>query len=143
MEAVLLMSGSVFRHIRAHALESYPGECCGLLVSNEADEVVGAVRMKNEDENSDPPRYSISSESIRGARSSLPGNLRITGVYHSHPNSNASLSLSDLEYTRPWLLYLVVGMKKGQTTEIRAWRMGFNRMNPTEIELKVEDSSEP
>ena len=97
---------TVIRHARAAA----PNECCGILVGDR-EIVEEAVKAGNI---SDRPltRFLIEPkdhlDALRRAR--LRGR-DVVGFYHSHPNSPASPSRTDLaEATYPGLLFLIVGL---------------------------------
>jgi proteasome lid subunit RPN8/RPN11 len=109
---------TVVRHARAAA----PNECCGMLVGG-AQIVDEAVRAGNI---SDRPltRFLIEPrdhlDALRRAR--LRGR-DVVGFYHSHPNSPASPSRTDIaEATYPGHLFLIVGLA-ANPPDVRLYRV--------------------
>ena len=97
---------AVVRHARAEA----PNECCGILVGD-GQAVEEAVRAGNIAERP-LTRFLIQPkdhlDALRRAR--LQGR-DVVGFYHSHPNSPASPSRTDIaEATYPGHLFLIVGL---------------------------------
>ncbi len=86
--------------LRAHGEETYPHECCGVMLGHtiEGDnEVVEIVRAGNTRTDSAHNRYSIDPvELIRIQRQARKSDLDIVGFYHSHPDHPAMWSSTDL-----------------------------------------------
>ena len=90
-----------FDAIRAHGEETFPYECCGVLLGR-ADEngntVIDAVPAENTRSDSAHNRYQISPrELIRIQQEARRRALDIVGFYHSHPDHPAQWSKTDLE----------------------------------------------
>lgn len=88
-----------YDEIRRHGEETYPHECCGVLVGNaEVDvrQVHAAVRCGNTRTDSPNNRYSIDPrELIRAQREAHEQGFDIVGFYHSHPDHPAQWSQTD------------------------------------------------
>jgi proteasome lid subunit RPN8/RPN11 len=99
----------VIETIVAHARESAPAECCGILLGL-ADEIHEAVRVRNLAES--PTRYLLDpGEHIRVRRDARSRGIEILGFYHSHPRSPAEPSEADhAEAEYPGRLYLIVSL---------------------------------
>jgi desampylase len=97
----------VVDEVAAHARESLPAECCGVLLGTDS-EVVEAVRAGNLSE--DPNRYRLDpKDHINARRAARQRGLEVVGFYHSHPHSEPEPSVADLsEATYPGHLYLIV-----------------------------------
>ena len=111
---VICLSGLFFFDIGAHARESAPGECCGLLLGQDDDAIVQSVRAANIA--ADPTRrFEIDPQDHIDARRAARGRgLAVLGFYHSHPRSSAEPSPTDLaEATYPDHLYLIVSLARG------------------------------
>jgi proteasome lid subunit RPN8/RPN11 len=110
--------------IIAHARETAPAECCGLLIgSKTADEaIVESARARNIA--ADPNRFEIHPEDhIRVRREARQRGLEVLGFYHSHPRSPATPSPTDLaEATYPGHLYLIVSVN-AEPAEVRLYRL--------------------
>ena len=85
---------TIFDALLCHATESIPNECCGLLIG-QSDEIVHLCRARNVNESSTKflihPADHFSA--IRDARSLK---MQVIGSYHSHPNSPAIPSATDV-----------------------------------------------
>ena len=97
----------MLEEVAAHAHDTLPAECCGVLIGR-SDEVVEAVRARNL--SNDPNRYQLDPGDHIGARRvARDRGLEVVGFYHSHPHSEPEPSIADLaEATYPGHLYLIV-----------------------------------
>jgi proteasome lid subunit RPN8/RPN11 len=90
-----------FDAICLHGEETYPNECCGVLLGHvEADgnTVIDAVSAENTRSDSAHNRYQIApQELIRIQQQARRRGLDIVGFYHSHPDHPAEWSKTDLE----------------------------------------------
>ena len=115
----------------AHALQTAPDECCGMLLGH-GDEIVDTVRARNI---ADDPRtrFLIDPADHFGAlRSARARGLEVVGFYHSHPASPAEPSERDLaEFNYPGRLYAIVSLL-AQPSEVRVFRFdegAFHRVD--------------
>ena len=107
----VLLPLAVRRAIVAHARETHPAECCGLLVGR-GRRVRFAVRMRNVADS--PTRYRLDDRAhiaLRKALRAFTPPLAIVGVYHSHPDGTAAPSPTDLAeaYYAEWVHVIVGG----------------------------------
>ena len=104
----------------AHARDAAPSECCGLLLGSETT-IASAVRARNLSEN--PARFLIDpKDHIQARRDARAAGLDVVGFYHSHPQSAAVPSATDVaEAAYPDHLYLIVGLT-GETADVRLYR---------------------
>jgi proteasome lid subunit RPN8/RPN11 len=98
----LRIRSSDFELLRLHGEETYPQECCGVLVGEfgeAGDRTVNrVVRCGNTRTDSPEKRYQISpAELIRIQREARLSGRHIVGFYHSHPDWPARWSSTDLE----------------------------------------------
>ncbi len=97
--SLLHISKSVYDAIRAHGEETYPHECCGVLLGNPGPEgwrVQSAVRAGNTRTDSAHNRYHIAPlELVKIQRQATRQGLDIAGFYHSHPDHPAQWSPTD------------------------------------------------
>jgi len=107
----VILPDAVRDEVIAHARETAPAECCGLLIGN-ATAIVGAVRAANLSHN--PSRFLIDpKDHIRARRDARARGLDVVGFYHSHPHSDARPSPTDLsEASYENHFYLIVGLTK-------------------------------
>lgn len=115
-----------YQQIRRHGEETYPDECCGILLgacSGDARVVMSTVRCANASTNSPRNRYSIDSrEVIRAQRSARDRGLEIVGFYHSHPDRPPQWSSTDLEEAH-WIgcSYVITRVDNGIATETKSF----------------------
>ena len=129
----MILPRAVRDDIVAHARETAPAECCGLLVGT-ATAIVEAVRATNLSEN--PSRFLIDpKDHIRARREARARGLDVIGFYHSHPHSDAQPSATDLaEASYENHLYLIVGLA-GEAAGVKLYRF-----TGTSFELEIANS---
>ena len=95
----LILPRPLYDQLRAHGEETYPHECCGILLGKaepDALRVVDLVRAGNTRTDSAHNRYNIApQELIRAQRQARTRGLDIVGFYHSHPDHPAQWSTTD------------------------------------------------
>ena len=108
--------------LRAHGEETYPHECCGVLLGKmEADgqrQVVEMVRCGNTRDDRPQDRYHIDPrELVRVQRQGRERGLDIVGFYHSHPDHPARWSQTDLAEAH-WIgcSYVITSVEGGHAT---------------------------
>ena len=107
--------------LRRHGEETYPHECCGVMLGRiQGDErVVEAVlRAGNTRVDSPQNRYNIDPrELVRIQRESRERGLDIVGFYHSHPDHPARWSQTDLAEAH-WVgcSYVITSVDKGKAS---------------------------
>ncbi|CAN5525135.1 M67 family metallopeptidase [soil metagenome] len=108
-----------YEALRAHGQETYPDECCGVLLgkseSGSGNQVRGLVRAGNTRTDSAHNRYNIAPvELIRIQRQARAQGLDIVGFYHSHPDHPAHWSPTDFAEAH-WLgcSYVITSVEKG------------------------------
>jgi proteasome lid subunit RPN8/RPN11 len=118
----MLRIGQVqFDAIRRHGEETYPHECCGVLlgqIEEDGNTVIDAVSTENTRSDSAHNRYHIApKELIRIQQQARGRGLDIVGFYHSHPDHPAEWSKTDLEEAHwigcSYVITRVVGSAKG------------------------------
>ena len=110
-----------YDEIRRHGEETYPHECCGILVGvTEGDvrTVRGSIRCGNTRTDSPQNRYNIDArELLRAQRQAQEQGLDIVGFYHSHPDHPARWSQTDFEEAH-WIScsYVITSVEKGKAS---------------------------
>lgn len=128
----MITNDDVLHAIRRHGEETYPEECCGLLLGiteggqNVVEQAFPTVN-RNEDRRED--RYVIAPDDYRRAETvAQASGLDIVGIYHSHPDHPARPSQTDLERaTFPGFTYIIVSVEDGEATELTAWSLARDR----------------
>lgn len=97
---MLQLTTAIYDALRVHGEETYPYECCGVLLGRSddgANSVERSVRAGNTRTDSAHNRYHISpQELIRIQREGREHGWDIVGFYHSHPDHPAQWSSTDL-----------------------------------------------
>jgi proteasome lid subunit RPN8/RPN11 len=119
---MLRIGQQTYDGIRQHGEETWPHECCGVLLghfsledSTTVNEVEEAVRATNTRADSAHNRYDIAPrELVRIQRSSRERGLEIIGFYHSHPDHPAQWSSIDLVEAH-WIgcSYVITAVEQG------------------------------
>ncbi|MDA2933143.1 M67 family metallopeptidase [Acidobacteria bacterium AH-259-D05] len=127
--------------IKQIAQETYPHECCGILVGSVEDGVKTVTELipaQNQRTDSLANRYLITADFLH----QIEGKLRntsssIVGFFHSHPDVPARPSAYDKEHAWPWYSYLIVSVIKGQAEEVLNWQLREDRsaFDPEIMEL--------
>jgi proteasome lid subunit RPN8/RPN11 len=129
------LRGVDLESIRRHAEETYPHECCGLLLGTLDATLDPPARLArlvealdNEREESRHNRFLITPETmLRADRSARARGLEILGFYHSHPDAPAEPSEYDREHAWPFYSYIIVSVVQGQAGDLRSWRLTEDR----------------
>lgn len=124
----LAVPATVRAAIRAHGVDAFPDECCGVLVGPHAGRVTDAWPFVNTTSLDRQRRFLIGPDDYRlaEARSAQAG-VQIIGFYHSHPNHAAEPSAFDLDHAWPNLSYLIVSVRDRVPLEMRSWRLRADR----------------
>jgi proteasome lid subunit RPN8/RPN11 len=114
--------------LMSHATETYPEECCGILTGRVEPFglfVGSVVPCENVSPGGDRRRrFEIEPKVVLDTIRSLGGGPeQLLGFYHSHPDRDATLSATDLEFIRLWpeTVWLVVPVAGGIAGSARAW----------------------
>jgi proteasome lid subunit RPN8/RPN11 len=118
---MLKLNEADYDALRAHGEETYPHECCGVLLGkNGADgnQVHKIVRAGNTRTDRAHDRYNIAPEElIRVQRQARGLGLDIVGFYHSHPDHPAQWSKTDFDEAH-WVgcSYIITSVEHGKAT---------------------------
>ena len=118
---MLKLSYADYQALRAHGEETYPHECCGVLLGNampEGNQVRRIVRAGNTRSDRAHDRYNIAPEElIRIQREARGLGLDIVGFYHSHPDCPAQWSKTDFDEAH-WVgcSYIITRVDKASAT---------------------------
>ena len=132
---MLKLNEQVYDAIRHHGEETYPHECCGVLLGRSEDginAVEDAVRAGNTRTDSAHNRYHIApKELVKIQRMGRERNLDIVGFYHSHPDHPAQWSTTDFAEAH-WLgcSYVITAVEKGKARQTNSFLlMGTDEEN--------------
>ena len=143
---MLKMGSSDFDEIRRHGEETYPHECCGVLLGRmdgDVRSVSSVVRCGNTRTDSPQNRYHIDPrELIRIQRQGRERGEDIVGFYHSHPDHPARWSPTDLAEAH-WFgcSYVITCVEKGKAAATNSFELtGSDEDEKKLVDEKIEVS---
>jgi len=153
MEAIRLTQAN-YRDIAAHALETFPDECCGVVIQRQGrQEIVRVKNVQGERHAKDPasfPRtaltaYIMGPEVAPTLIEHERGSLVIEAFYHSHPQHDAYFSTEDCKQAMPWgdepnypdAGQIVISIYDRQVEEVKAFRWNQGKRDFIGTSLKV------
>ena len=116
---MLKLPRTLYDQLRAHGEETYPHECCGILLGRSVPDgniIERVLRAGNTRIDSAHNRYHIAPEELfRAQREARAAGLDIVGFYHSHPDHPAQWSTTDFAEAH-WLgcSYIITAVEKGR-----------------------------
>ena len=126
---MLKIPESAYACLRQHGEETYPYECCGVLLGRFEDDgtktVMRVARCGNTREDSPQNRYNIDpKELIRIQREGRERGEDIVGFYHSHPDHPAQWSPTDLAEAH-WIgcSYVITSVERGKADVTNAFEL--------------------
>jgi proteasome lid subunit RPN8/RPN11 len=120
------MAAAIYEALRAHGEDSYPHECCGVLLGRsdgDINTVDAAVRADNTRTDSAHNRYSIAPQQlVKIQRQGREQGWDIVGFYHSHPDHPAQWSSTDLTEAH-WLgcSYVITAVAEGEAQQTNSF----------------------
>ena len=127
--------------IKSEAEETYPEECCGILIGTANGTGMKIARLfvtQNVHSDNKARRFMISPEDFKSAeKTAREENAEIIGFYHSHPDHPAVPSDHDMEYAWPWYLYLIVSVEDGNSSSIKGWQLRDDREDYDEVTISI------
>lgn len=154
--STLTLSSEQIQSIFNHAEQTYPHECCGLMMGqineNGDKQLVELIPTENDwntetSKNFEVPEplkdpvmttehyFTISpQEMMKAQKEGRDRNLVIIGIYHSHPDHPAIPS----EYDRIWAWseysYIIVSVQQGNATDLQNWCLDeHHQFQPEEL----------
>ena len=142
---MLELPQSAYAALRRHGEETYPHECCGVLLGQMADDgvrtVTSVARAGNTRTDSAHNRYNIDpKELIRIQREGRERGEDIVGFYHSHPDHPAQWSPTDLADAH-WFgcSYVITSVEKGKAALTNSFELtGSDEDNKRLVAEKTE-----
>jgi proteasome lid subunit RPN8/RPN11 len=124
--------------LRQHGEETYPNECCGVLLGRmDGDErvVTSIARCGNTRDDSPHNRYNIDpKELIRIQREGRERGEDIVGFYHSHPDHPPLWSPTDLAEAH-WFgcSYVITSVEKGKAAVTNSFELRGTEENNKQL----------
>jgi proteasome lid subunit RPN8/RPN11 len=141
---MLKVPQSAYASLRRHGEETYPHECCGVLLGQIDDgvrTVTSVARAGNTRTDSAHNRYNIDPKDlIRIQREGRERGEDIIGFYHSHPDHPAQWSQTDLAEAH-WFgcSYVITSVEKGKAVLTNAFELTGSDENDKKLaDEKIE-----
>ncbi|MCL4872825.1 M67 family metallopeptidase [bacterium] len=141
-KSVIHISRSAYDEIINHAKESYPHECCGVLVgaTYTARRIFESQRANNVNTERAHDRYIIDPKELnlidKIARSQ---GMDVMGFYHSHPDHPDKPSETDREWGQPGYSYFIISVKGGKDVSVRSWMIEDEKGPFKEESIKINE----
>ncbi len=128
-----------YEALRRHGEETYPHECCGVLLGRMHDDgiriVTSTARCGNTRTDSPQNRYNIDpGELVRIQREGRERGEDIVGFYHSHPDHPARWSSTDLAEAH-WIgcSYIITSVEKGKAAITNSFELAGTEENNKQL----------
>ena len=133
-QPILTLPRRIYAALGRHGEESYPEECCGILLGEShttenrekiENRVIEAIPVRNACTDAAHRRYQIApTDLIAAQKQARQLNLEIVGFYHSHPDHPAQWSPTDLDEAH-WLgaSYVIISVAQGVTRATNSFRL--------------------
>ncbi|HYG98375.1 MAG TPA: M67 family metallopeptidase [Terriglobales bacterium] len=146
---MLKISESALNQLRAHGEQTYPHECCGVLLGQDNGDserwVTHAVACGNTRTDSPENRYNIDpKELIRIQLDAREQGLDILGFYHSHPDHPARWSSTDLAEAH-WFgcSYVITSVTNGKAQNTNSFLLAGDEESKRFEDEQVEVVEQP
>jgi proteasome lid subunit RPN8/RPN11 len=139
---MIRLSKIIVDEIEFHAEQTYPEECCGMMLGhsrNESHFIEKVIKIDNSQEVNRRRRFFITPEQYRFAEQlARKWNMELLGFYHSHPDHPAAPSVFDTDHALPWFTYIIVSVEHGKAAAMTAWLLQEERSQFQERIIMVE-----
>ena len=140
---MIRISEVLARQIEQHGKQTYPEECCGMILGVSADDiqtVESIMEIDNSQSENHKRRFLITPQQyLQAERIAQEKNMELLGFYYSHPDHPAIPSVFDTEHALPLFTYIIVSISHGEAKSMTAWLLNKNRSRMVERALSVED----
>lgn len=119
----------------AHCRKAYPDEACGLL-AGAGDRVTDIFELTNTEPS--PVSYFMDpQEQFRALKEMRGRGLQLTGIFHSHPQSPAYPSSTDIKLAfYDEVVYVIASFVEAETPVVKAYRITGGSVS--EVLLHIE-----
>jgi proteasome lid subunit RPN8/RPN11 len=130
---MLKIQNEQLHKIYAQAEDTYPYECCGILIGkkigekSEKEKIVHYIYPVNNcaDKSCREEHFEICPDAFLYAELIAAKNgLEIVGIYHSHNDCEAYASEEDEKYAIADTSYVIASVYEGKAADIRSWCRG-------------------
>lgn len=126
---MLEITASHQQAINAHGEQTYPNECCGILLGEvQADGtkiLKELIPVNNSRENEEQyHRFEIKAEELlKAEKTAASRGLEVVGFYHSHPEHPSRPSEYDRSHAFLFYSYIIVAVDQGKAGVFTTWEL--------------------
>jgi proteasome lid subunit RPN8/RPN11 len=126
----LVLTPDQVRQIEEEGAQTYPNECCGIMIGHDMSDGACTRRiverlepMQNVwDATEQKRRFAIDPLALMKAEKSAAATGQIVlGFYHSHPDHPARPSETDRQFGWPFYSYVIVSIAQGKPADMTSW----------------------
>ena len=142
---MLAIRRPLLEQIHKHMEETYPHECCGLIIGTPGDkkaaEVFRPCRNLNEERAED--RYELDpKDMLLAEREFEEGPWDIIGIYHSHPDHQSKPSKVDTDRAWAGYSYIIGSVSDGGVESLQSWELNESERKFYEEPLDIKEEEE-
>ncbi len=140
LKPALNIPKAVYDEITSHAKDSYPNECCGVLVGSQQKEkrIFASHRVQNQNNDRASDRYIIDPKEINMIdRQCRVEDTQILGFYHSHPDHPDRPSKYDREWGQAGYSYVIISVNGGKYVSVKSWTFEADNEPFREEKIKI------
>lgn len=132
---MLQISRHIIEAIIAHARQQLPHEVCGYLAEKDG-KVVAHYQLTNIDAAAD--HFSMKpEEQFAAVKDMRQKGLKLTAVYHSHPETPARPSQEDIKLAYdPNLSYVIISLAEAQEV-VKSFKIEQGKVTPEPLEIFI------
>ena len=138
------ISEEVHDAIAHHGEQTYPEECCGMMLGREIDGapvVEETIPIDNSQGENRRRRFLVSpGQYLHAEQLAAERHLTLLGFYHSHPDHPAIPSAFDTTHALPWFTYVIVSVVSDEAKNMTAWLLSDDRTHFIERTIVLEPS---
>ena len=139
---MIRLSKNNVAEIELYAEQTYPEECCGMMLGfskNETHFIEKVIKIDNSQDENRRRRFFITPDQYRQAEQlAREWKMELLGFYHSHPDHPAAPSVFDTDHALPWFTYIIVSVRQGKSAAMTAWLLDEKRTQFIERIIVVE-----
>jgi len=125
---MIIVESGPLAEMKAHALRSFPDECCGFLYGTDQTDgnrmITKILEVDNSKTGDKKRRFEIAGKDyMRAEKFALENDILLLGIYHSHPNHPAIPSEHDRVAALPYFSYVILSVTPETTDHIRSWQL--------------------
>ena len=139
---MLRIPQGVLHEIHRHMEETYPRECCGLIIGTldgQERTAAAARRCGNLNTARAVDRYELDPKDMLTVQKEFEdGPLDIIGIYHSHPDHPSRPSQFDTDHAWPGWSYMIGSVAHGKVASVQSWELNETERRFDEEPMEVE-----